>query len=101
MTRRVILVPAAISDFTNKMSYLAKREKRATQIVSDRIFGAIEFLAKKPVGRRGRVPGTYEKRVLKTNYIVAYDLPDDDTLHVLRIIHTARNWPAGAWPRDD
>jgi toxin ParE1/3/4 len=31
-------------------------------------------------------------------YIIAFELPDKQTLRVLRIVHGARDWPAGGWP---
>lgn len=43
------------------------------------------------VGRPGRVSGTREL-VAHQNYIVVYDVLDD-SVRVLRVLHTARQWP--------
>lgn len=64
----------------------------------------IELLATRPIGRPGRVPGTYEKSVVGRPYVVVYGFrPRDDgaidDLLIVRIIHTARDWPPGRWPR--
>lgn len=76
----------------------------AGQRALDHIDRAIELLARRPIGRPGRMTGTYEKSVTGQPYIIAYSfLPRDDggedDLFVLRIVHTARDWPAGRWPR--
>lgn len=43
------------------------------------------------LGRIGRISGTREL-VAHKNYILVYDLTDD-TIRVLRVLHTARQWP--------
>ncbi len=54
-------------------------------------------------GRRGRVDGTYEKSIAGLPYIMAYVLArqgDREVVSILRVIHTARNWPDEKWPAD-
>ena len=48
--------------------------------------------------------GTYEKSVTGQPYIIAYgfarrDDGGEDDLVILRVVHTARDWPPGRWPR--
>ena len=50
-----------------------------------------------PTGRPGRVPGTYEKSIAGLPYVAAYARQGEDVV-VLRLVHTARNWPSGRWP---
>jgi plasmid stabilization system protein ParE len=53
-------------------------------------------------GRPGRVAGTYEKSVTGLRYIIAYALTrrgDREIVSILRVIHTARDWPDEEWPR--
>lgn len=59
-------------------------------------------MAVKPIGRPGKRPGTYEKRVHKTNYLIVYALPDDrpSVLRVLRVFHMAQDW-VGWQPEPD
>jgi len=63
-----------------------------------------DALAHMSTGRPGRVAGSYEKVVSGIPYIVAYAIDaapgGRDSITVLRIIHTARNWPEGGWPQD-
>ena len=73
------------------------------RVASD-IERTIEMLAQRPIGRPGRISGTYEKLVIGQPYIVVYTLTpsddgDEDDLVVMRIVHTSRDWPPGQWPR--
>ncbi len=43
------------------------------------------------LGRPGRVEGTYEL-VVHRNFIVVYDIVEGE-VRVLRVLHTARQWP--------
>jgi plasmid stabilization system protein ParE len=100
MKRDVIWAPKALRDLGEQMSFIAADSQPAARLVRDRIHAAVERLAERPMGRPGRVSGTYEKSVLKTHYIIAYELPDERRLHILRVIHSSRDWPVGQWPKD-
>ena len=59
-------------------------------------------LGEMATGRPGRVAGTYEKSVTGLRYIIAYALTrrgDREIVSILRVIHTARDWPDEEWPR--
>jgi toxin ParE1/3/4 len=85
-------------------AYIARNNPVAAVSAVDRIDRAARNLAGMPTGGRGRVAGTYEKVMPGLPYIIAYALETapggDEVLAVLRVIHGARNWPAGAWPDD-
>jgi len=100
MRRNVVWAPEALRDLGEQLAFIAANNWQAAQLVRDRIAAAVELLAERPVGRPGRVAGTYEKRVLKTRYIIAYELPSELQLHILRVIHSSRDWPTGRWPED-
>lgn len=58
-----------------------------------------EHLRRHPLfGRAGRIEGTRELVVSRFPYIIAYRLPDADTVEILAIIHDAREWPKGFDP---
>jgi toxin ParE1/3/4 len=99
MKRRIAWGARATADYHAQLEYIAEQSPENADLVDQRIMATIEKLAEKPIGRAGRVAGTYEKSVLKTSLIVAYVL-DEGTLHILRIIHAKRNWPEGEWPKD-
>ncbi len=97
--RRVVWSDDALDDLDDAMFFIGADSPGAAHIVVDRIEAAIDLLAEMPVGRVGRVTGTYEWHVQRTPYIVSYSLTDE-TLHVLHVIHGSRNWPAGEWPAE-
>jgi toxin ParE1/3/4 len=99
MKRRVRWSDKAAADYHDQLTYIADDSPTNAELVDKRIIAAIELLASRPIGRAGRVTGTYEKSVAGTSLIVAY-LLEGETLHVLRIIHTKRNWVEGEWPKD-
>lgn len=87
----------ALNDFDQAIYYIAKEDPRAALSVADRIEEAVLLLQAYPVGRQGRVTGTYEKPVTRTPYVIAYALTDE-ALTVLRVIHTSRDWQDEGWP---
>jgi plasmid stabilization system protein ParE len=103
--RRLIWSPRALALYERDvLDHLAKQGPRALQRVRRDIERAVEGLALRATGRPGRVTGTYEKSVTGQPYVIAYALvPRDnggeDDLVILRIVHTARDWPPGRWPR--
>lgn len=99
MKRRVRWSDKAAADYHDQLAFIADDSPINAERVDKRIFAAIELLATRPIGRAGRVAGTYEKSVAGTSLIVAY-LLEGEVLHVLRIIHAKRNWPEGEWPKD-
>ena len=95
--RDVVWSDEALRDFASSIRHIAKDNRRAASVVADRIDATVELLAQTPVGHPGRMAGTYEKRLLRTPYIIAYAL-SDTTLTILRMIHTRRDWRDEAWP---
>lgn len=100
--RRVLWAEGALDDFDGIVAHIADDDPVAALRVLDRIEATVEALADMPIGRRGRVGGTYEKVVTGLPYVIAYALGETpggaSTLTVVRIIHTARHWPSGGWP---
>jgi len=99
MARRIAWSEEAVDDFDSAITYVALDSKRSAGLVAQRIENAIAGLATMPIGRQGRVAGSYEKPVQKTPYVIAYSL-SDTTIRVLRIIHGARDWPDDEWPAE-
>lgn len=103
--RRVLWSPQGLAFYERDvLDYLdTQGESAATRVRSD-IERTIQVLAQRPIGRPGRISGTYEKSVVGQPYVIAYTLlrRDDgavDDILILRIVHTSRNWPPGRWPR--
>lgn len=95
--RRLVWSESAFADFSQAISYIAERNPSAARLVAERIDAALRQLAEIPLGRPGRVLGTYEKPVLKTPYTVAYAV-SEQSVTILRVIHGSRDWPEGEWP---
>lgn len=91
-------MPAAQADMHQIVRFVSADNPFAAERIEARIFDCIDKLAFMPTSRAGRNAGTYEKPVRGLPYIIAFELPDKATLRVLRIIHGARDWPAGGWP---
>lgn len=81
------------------VSYIGRDNLHAARRVRLRIEEVVSKLAQMPVGRRGRMIGTYEMIVTGLPYIVCYRV-NDSFLDVTRVIHGARNWTAGRWPEE-
>ena len=101
MTRAIHWSREALNDITAQIAYIARDDRTAALRVADRIGDTVEALGKHATGRRGRVTGTYEKSVARLPYIIAYALAEragQETVVILRVVHTARNWPPEGWP---
>ena len=96
--RKVVWSQAALDDFDNQLNYIALDSVTNALLVADRVEATIASLAEMPTGRFGRVSGTYEKFVSKTSLIIAYLIDDQGSLGIVRVIHSARDWPEGDWP---
>jgi toxin ParE1/3/4 len=92
VSRRIAWGERATSDYHALLEFIADQDPANADLVDQRIMAVIETLAERPIGRPGRVSGTYEKTVLKTGLIVAYEL-SAETIGILRIIHARRDWP--------
>lgn len=99
MKRRIAWSEKASADYLQQLNFIADRNPANADLVDTRLMAAINILAETPVGRAGRVTGTYEKPVTKTSLIIAYQVTDE-TLYIVRIIHAKRNWPERGWPQD-
>ena len=102
MTRPVEWSRDALDDLKDQIAYIAAENPAAAQRVADRLRATGDALGDMATGRPGRVTGTYEKSVTRLPYIIAYALTrrgDREIVSIVRVIHTARNWPDEEWPR--
>ncbi len=84
------------------LAYMAERNVLATLGLNDQIDRQVNQLATFPfLGKKGRMPSTFELRISRTPYIAAYRL-HGQTVQILHIFHERRNWPPdenGTGPR--
>jgi plasmid stabilization system protein ParE len=85
-------MPAA-NQLQNIFEYIAVDNKPAAYRTVRRIREAILLTGRMPYfGRVCRTEGTREITVSGTSYLVAYRIVDN-MIHVLAILHGARQWP--------
>jgi toxin ParE1/3/4 len=91
----------ALDDVKTQIAFIAADNPSAARRVADRIRATGDDLGERAIGRPGRVSGTYEKRVTRLPYIIADAISNRNErgiVSILRVIHTARNWPDEQWP---
>lgn len=101
MKRRVLWSPTAKDDLLAIARHIAIDNPTAARAVAAKLRQAGDALGQAATGRPGRVSGTYEKSVPGLPYVMAYEClirAAGEILAILHVIHTARQWPAGAWP---
>lgn len=102
MTRTVEWSRDAFDDLKAQIATIAAENAAAAQRVADRLRAAGDALGEMAIGRPGRVAGIYEKSVTGLRYIIAYALTrrgEREIVSILRVIHTAPDWPDEEWPQ--
>ena len=101
MKRPVAWARAALDDIKEQIAFIAQDNPAAARRVADRIRDTGAALGDMATGRPGRVTGSYEKSVSRLPYIIAYELrpiAGRESVVILRVIHTSRDWPDEDWP---
>ena len=91
----------ALDDIKSQIAFIAADNPAAARRVADKIRATGAALGEMTTGRPGRVRGSYEKRVMRLPYIIAYAITNRsgrETVSILHVIHTARDWPDEQWP---
>jgi toxin ParE1/3/4 len=99
--RTVVWSRAALDDLKAQIGFIARDNPAAARSIAARIRKTGEQLAEYATGHPGRVSGTYEKSVHGLPFILAYSVErggPKDTMVILHVIHTSRNWPDEEWP---
>ncbi len=90
---KIKLTKLAAQDLQSTKDYISQDKPNAAIAVINRVIEAIENIVTFPsMGRTGRIPHTKELVVSGTPLIIVYQIKQD-TLYIVRIIHTARKWP--------
>lgn len=96
----VVWSAAALQDFEQTIAFIAAGNPNAARRVARAIDRTACELGTFQTGRRGRVAGSYEKVVPRLPYILAYAIEEAHRrVVILHVIHGARDWPPGRWPR--
>ncbi len=90
---RVIWTPEALQDRLTVWDYIAADNPRAAARMDELFSDAAARLVDHPkLGRPGKIAGTREL-VTHENYRLVYEI-ERETVWVLVLIHTARQWPS-------
>ena len=105
MSRHVVWSAAALDELLAIGRYIATDNPNAAAMVSIRLRDTAHRLGEMATGRPGRVTGTYEKIAPGLPYILAYEIvgltEGHEQIAILHVIHGARNWREGRWPKAD
>ncbi len=83
----------ALADLDQARDHIALHDPKAAPATAFSIRSAIDGLRLFPErGRIGRLTGTRELIVPRTNFIVPYRVTPE-TVDILAILHAARSWP--------
>ncbi len=81
-------------DLDDIFDFVLKDRPFSAQDILERIKEHIGYLCEHPyIGRPGRAPGTRELVLPNLPFIIPYQVKGDQ-LQILRVYHTARQWPA-------
>jgi plasmid stabilization system protein ParE len=98
---KVEWAPLALADREAVFDFIEAKGSRAAVTTDERIAATVRRLGHFPeIGRPGRVTGTRELVVDGAHFVVVYryhggsnDSYDDESITVLRVLHTSRRWP--------
>lgn len=90
---KIVWLPAAAHALDREYDYLAARHPQAARTVFSRIAALVKRLEDFPQsGRQGQIAGTRELVIPSLPYVVIYRV-NADQVEILRVFHTARDWP--------
>lgn len=90
---RVRWLNAALLNLDDIAIFIAEDNPRAAREVVGTIWLQTQALARYPaLGRAGRVGGTRELVIAGLPYVIPYRVRDE-TVEILRVLHTSRRWP--------
>ncbi|RWQ30348.1 type II toxin-antitoxin system RelE/ParE family toxin [Mesorhizobium sp.] len=101
MKRFVTWSREALDDIKQQIGFIARDNPAAARRLAVRIRDAGRGLGDMATGRPGRVTGTYEKPISRLPYDIAYELrpiAGRESVVILHVIHTSRDWPPEEWP---
>lgn len=95
--RRLLIEERARDDLGHILRFIAMRNPTAAERTLDRIAAVIDGLLTFSTGKRGRLPGTFEKVVPGLPYIVVYKvkkLEGQEVIAIVLVHHTSRAFPS-------
>ena len=103
MTRPVLWSRDALNELKRITAHIAMDNPEAARRIAAAVRQVGNKLGLHSTGRQGRVPGTREKSIQNLPFVIAYAIEpvrEQESIIILHVIHTARDWKAGTWPQD-
>jgi toxin ParE1/3/4 len=89
---KVFWSPRAAADLNELVDFIAADKPDAAERVGDNVYSKVERLTSTPlIGRIGILPKTRELILAPWPYIAVYKVTGD-TVRVIRLRHTSRQW---------
>lgn len=87
-------LPRASADRFKQLDFIAQQNPLAAISQDEQIEKQVDALAGTPPisGRPGRKPGTRELVISKTPFVAVFRIKGQ-TIEILRLLHSAQNWP--------
>lgn len=90
----IVFSSRAKSDITAHWEYVSSFSLDAADRVKSKLLQQLNVLSSYPdLGRVGRVDGTRELVISRTDLIAVYEVRQE-IVRILRIVHGAQDWPA-------
>lgn len=96
--KRLLWDEKARNDLVSIAKYFSDKDPRVAARLTERIEAAAAKLTTADTGRPGRMRGMREKSVLRTRYVLAYVVTEQE-IKILRVIHSAQEWTRAKWPK--
>jgi addiction module RelE/StbE family toxin len=81
----------ALKDFDELATFISEQSEKSAALVEARIHREAQLLSSFPLsGRAGQTPGTRERAVGRTPFLLVYRV-DADQIQILRVLRGARN----------
>ncbi|MCD6681088.1 MAG: type II toxin-antitoxin system RelE/ParE family toxin [Burkholderiaceae bacterium] len=100
--RRLRIEAFTVKPLADQVRYIARENPAAARRAAARIRALGNALGEMAIGRPGRVAGVYELVEARLPYVIAYAFSHKagrESVVILRVIHTRRDWPDEEWPR--
>ena len=86
--------PIAHANLESIRDYIARFSERSAESTIARILQAIRMLENFPlIGRLGIIKETRELSIAGLPYIVVYEIPNETTIRIIRILHERQEYP--------
>jgi toxin ParE1/3/4 len=89
----IVWLSEAVTEKDDLLDYIAEYSVVTALGLNEHISRQIDQLIEFPfIGRKGRIPDTFELVISHTPYIVAYRI-QGNAVQILHVFHERRNWP--------